>query len=87
MYIHTYIHKYIYIYIIYILYIYICTYIHIYINMKKDDENQRQSTKVYTQPVSLLLFFKCLQSLRFCFTCLTLSRYQVGNYIYYMTLY
>ena len=55
--------------------------------MKKEDENQRQSTKVYTQPVSLLLFFKCLQSLRFCFTCLTLSRYQVGNYIYYMTLY
>ena len=38
------------------------------------DEDQRQSTKVYTQPVSLMLFFKCVQRLPFCVTYLTLSR-------------
>ena len=39
--------------------------------------NQRQSTAVYTQPVSLMLLLKCVQRLPFCFTYLTLSKYQV----------
>ena len=40
--------------------------------MKKQDENQIHNTKVYTQPVSLMLFFKYVQRLSFCFIYLTL---------------
>ena len=44
---------------------------------KEEDEDQRQSTKVYTQTISLMLFFKCVQRLPICFIYLTLSRYQL----------
>ena len=40
-------------------------------------ENQRQSTKFYTELVSLILLFNGVQRLPFCFTYLTLSMYQV----------
>ena len=57
--------------------IYIYIYIVCYCLVNWQDEDQRQSTKVYTQPVSLMLFFKCVQRLPFYFTYLTLSTYHV----------
>ena len=40
-------------------------------------ENLRQSTKIYTRLVSLMMFFKCVQSLPFFFSYLTFSKYEV----------
>ena len=65
IYIHIYICIYICIFIYIHIYIYIYVYLYIYIYMKRTG--------------MLMLFFKCVQRLSFCFTCLTLSRYQVWS--------
>ena len=43
---------------------------------------RRQKTEYwgYIQPVLLMLFFKCVQRLLFCFTYFTLSRYQAWSW-------
>ena len=40
-----------------------------------ENEDQRQSTKVYTQPFLLMLDFKYVQILPFCFSYMMLPRF------------